>query len=94
MKRIYRFNAWCPLESYTILNLQISATGLFKYMWPYGGHQALKGKIGKPRIKFGQCNSHILFQILYPFQFFQFSTSIVSLLQIKFNLDNSFMILY
>ena len=38
------FNAWCPLKGHTHLNLQLSAAGLFKYVWPFSGHQALKGQ--------------------------------------------------
>ena len=29
--------------TYTQTNLQFSAAGLFKYVWPFSGHQALKG---------------------------------------------------
>ena len=37
------FNAWWPLKSNTYLNLHLSAVGLFKYVWPFSEHQALKG---------------------------------------------------
>ena len=40
---ILTFNAWCPLKGHTyVTNLQLKATGLFKYVWPFSGHQALK----------------------------------------------------
>ena len=28
---------------YTLTNLLLKATGLFKYVWPFSGRQALKG---------------------------------------------------
>ena len=33
----------CLLKGHTYLNRQLKAAELFKYMWPLGGHQALKG---------------------------------------------------
>ena len=38
------FSAWCPLKGYTYLNKPaVSAAGLLKYVWPFSGHQTLKG---------------------------------------------------
>ena len=38
------FSTWFPLKGHTYLkNLQLKAAGLFKYVWPFNGHQALKG---------------------------------------------------
>ena len=33
----------CQLKGHTYLNLQLLATGLFKYVWTFIGHQVLKG---------------------------------------------------
>ena len=38
-----RFSAMCPLNGHVYLNLQLKAAGLFKFVWPFSGHQALKG---------------------------------------------------
>ena len=38
------FSAGYSLKGDTyVKNLQLSAVGLFKYVWPFSGHQALKG---------------------------------------------------
>ena len=40
-----KVNAWCPLKGHTYLRSQIynllSATVLFKYVWPFYGHQVI-----------------------------------------------------
>ena len=36
------FNAWCPLKGHTYLN-KLKVVDLFKYVWPFSEHQALKG---------------------------------------------------
>ena len=42
---ILPFSAWCPLKGHTYLNKPAAkkAAGLFKYVWPFSEHQALKG---------------------------------------------------
>ena len=36
-------SAWCPLKGHIYLNLQVKAAGLFKYVWHFSRHLALKG---------------------------------------------------
>ena len=40
------FSAWCPLKGHTYLDKPAAESrfvaGLFKYVWPFRGHQALK----------------------------------------------------
>ena len=40
----YSFKVWCPLEGHSYFTyLQLLATDLFKYTWPFSGYQAIKG---------------------------------------------------
>ena len=42
----YLFNALSPLKGHTYLNkLAVCGAGLFEYIWPFSGHQALMGYI-------------------------------------------------
>ena len=36
------FSVWCPLKGHTYWN-KPAAFSLFKYVWPFSGHQVLKG---------------------------------------------------
>ena len=38
-RSFYPFSVWCPLKGHTYL---YKAAGLFKYVWPFSRHQALK----------------------------------------------------
>ena len=41
----YPFSAWCPLKAQTYLHKSGTKSCSFKYIWPFSGHQALKGYI-------------------------------------------------
>ena len=38
------FSVWCPLKGHSYLNKRaLSVKGLFKLVWPFSEHKALKG---------------------------------------------------